>query len=192
LKFKFLLRPVKTKTGLKPVFNNSKYSEYKSNTGFWFAKKRSKHPYYNSNSSLLSRHMRNHELCVCVYKHLLSVISRSNHLLESSTGSQSSSQSPLTSSRSSPYLSSSQGNRSRHNSSQGYNSVAAWLKDIRLHKYTDKLAKYTWEEVSFPCRLNIHTQDTVSLFTSMTSSYQMSGLPRAGYPHCRTPHRRHS
>lgn len=72
--------------------------------------------------------------------------SRSNHLLESTTGSVSSSQSHLTSSRSSPFLSS-QGSRSRHNSSQGYNSIAAWLKDIRLHKYTDKLAKYTWEEL---------------------------------------------
>lgn len=86
------------------------------------------------------------------------VVSRSNHLLESTTGSMSSSQSPLPSSRSSPFLSS-QGSRSRHNSSQGYNSIAAWLKDIRLHKYTDKLAKYTWEEVSFPCRLNIHAKD---------------------------------
>jgi len=38
--------------------------------------------------------------------------------------------------------------RSRHSSPvTEQTNVVAWLKDIRLHKYSECLAKFTWDEV---------------------------------------------
>ena len=55
------------------------------------------------------------------------------------------------SSKSSPLLTThhaSSSSRSRQSSPVGdTNNVVAWLKEIRLHKYAEHLAKYTWDEV---------------------------------------------
>jgi len=57
------------------------------------------------------------------------------------------------SSRSSPLLTghrTSGGSHSRRSSPVNEsNSVVAWLKEIRLHKYTERLAKFTWDEVHY-------------------------------------------
>jgi len=56
------------------------------------------------------------------------------------------------SSKSSPLLTAHQpsaGSRSRHSSPvNDSNNVIAWLKEIRLHKYSECLAKFTWDEVT--------------------------------------------
>lgn len=57
----------------------------------------------------------------------------------------------VVSSKSSPLLAThrgSGGSRSRQNSPRGGDSVVAWLKEIRLHKYTESLSKYSFDEVS--------------------------------------------
>ena len=55
------------------------------------------------------------------------------------------------SSKSSPVLTAhraSSGSRSRHSSPvTDRNNIIAYLKEIRLHKYTDCLANFTWDEV---------------------------------------------
>jgi len=55
------------------------------------------------------------------------------------------------SSKSSPLLTAHRmttGSRSRHSSPvSDANKVVAWLKEIRLHKYTERLADFTWDEV---------------------------------------------
>jgi len=81
-------------------------------------------------------------------------MNRFDHTLNdvSETGSNSS---PVTSSRSSPYLTGGGGGggggveRSRHDSQRASSdgTISGWLKDIRLHKYTESLSKYTWEQV---------------------------------------------